>query len=96
MDVLFAADRAVKEVVTVVVLRHRAAGVLTWALLHRIESEILAEVAATGNHSTRILDMLRAPEGLDYPKDDRAVSFEGHDFVPIVFGAIDGAWRGAN
>ncbi|WP_240159143.1 hypothetical protein [Burkholderia sp. Ax-1724] len=41
----------------------------------------------------RVLDMLRAPAALDYPEDNRPVSFEGHDFVPIVFGAIDDAWR---
>ena len=66
MDVLFAADAAVKEAVPAVVLRHREAGVLTWALLHQIESEVLAEVAATGKHSARMLDMLRAPAVLDY------------------------------
>jgi hypothetical protein len=96
MDVLFAADAAVKEAVPAVILRHRAAGVLTWALLHQIESEVLAEVGATGKHSARMLDMLRAPAVLDYPKDDRPVSFEGHDFVPPVFGAIDDAWRRVN
>nr|WP_207002327.1 DUF2471 family protein [Trinickia mobilis] len=96
MDVLFAADAAVKEVVPGVVLRHRSAGVLTWVLLHRIESEVLAEVAATGKHSTRMLNMLRVPAALDYPKDDRPASFEGHDFVPVVFGAIIDAWRRVN
>ncbi len=64
--------------------------------LHKIEGEVLAEVAATGNHSKRILDMIRAPAALDYPKDDRPASFVGHDFVPIVFGAIEDAWRRVN
>lgn len=96
MDPLFAADAAVKEAVPAVVSRHRAAGVLTWALLHQIESEVLAEVAATGKHRPRMLGMLRAPAALDYPKDDRPVSFEGHEFVPPVFGAIDNAWRRVN
>jgi hypothetical protein len=96
MDVLFAANAAVKEVVPAVVLRHRGAGILTWALLHQIESEVLAEVAATGKHSARILEMLRAPAALDYPKDSRPVTFEGSDFVPIVFGEIADAWRRVN
>jgi Protein of unknown function (DUF2471) len=96
MDVLFAAASAVKEAVPAVVQRHRSAGVLTWALLYRIESEVLADVAATGKHSKRILDMLRAPAALSYPKDERPASFEGHEFVPIVFGAIDEAWRRVN
>jgi len=38
MDVLFAADGAVREAVPAVVQRHRSAGVLTWALLHKIEA----------------------------------------------------------
>jgi hypothetical protein len=96
MDVLFAANAAVKEVLPAVVLRHRAVGILTWALLHQIESEVLAEVAATGKHSTRILDMLRAPAALGYPKDNRLVSFDGNDFVPIVFGEIADAWHRVN
>ncbi len=96
MDVLFAADAAVREAVPAVVQRHRSAGVLTWALLHKIEAEVLADVAATGNHSKRILDMIRAPAALEYPRDDRPASFDGHDFVPIVYGAIEDAWRRVN
>jgi len=96
MDVLSVADAAVREAVPAVVSRHREAGVLTWALLHHIESEVLAEVAATGKHSPMMLGMLRAPAVLDYPKDERPVSFEGHEFVPSVFGAIDDAWRRVN
>ncbi|OLL27581.1 DUF2471 domain-containing protein [Burkholderia sp. SRS-W-2-2016] len=96
MDVLFAALETVKKAVPAVVQRHREAGVLTWALLHRIESESLAEASGTGKHSSQILNMLRAPEALDYPKDERPVSFEGHDFVPPVLGAIDEAWRRVN
>jgi hypothetical protein len=34
MDVLFSANAVAQEVVAAVVQRHRAAGVLTWALLH--------------------------------------------------------------
>lgn len=93
MEPLFAAEAAVRAMVPNVVRRHRAEGILTWALLHRIEAEVLAEVAATGKHNKRFLEMLRAPEALRYPTDDRAVSFEGHEFVPIVFGAIEEAWR---
>lgn len=96
MDVLFAADAAVREAVPAIVQRYRSAGVLTWALLHKIEAEVLADVAATGGHSKRILDMMRAPAALEYPKDDRPASFDGHDFVPIVFGAIEDAWRRVN
>ena len=93
MDMLFAAEAAVREAVPEVVARHKSEGALTWALIHRIEAEVLADVASTGKHSKRILDMIRAPAALDYPTDDRPVSFKGHDFVPIVFKVIDEAWH---
>ncbi|MBC8641570.1 DUF2471 family protein [Caballeronia sp. EK] len=96
MDAFYAADEALKEAVPGIVERHRSAGVLTWALLHRIESEVFSEVAATGKYNARMLGMLRAPAVLDYPKNDQPVSFEGHDVVPSVFRAIDDAWRRGN
>ncbi|CAB3736078.1 hypothetical protein LMG24238_06193 [Paraburkholderia sediminicola] len=96
MEVLFAADVAVKEAVPAVVSRHRSAGVLTWGLLQLIEAEVFAEIAATGKHSSGILAMLSAPVTLEYLKVGRAVSFDGHDFVPPMFGAIEQAWRHVN
>ncbi|CAL8481466.1 DUF2471 family protein [Caballeronia sp. S22] len=75
------------------VQRHRAAGTLTWALIHRIESEVLSEVASKSEHSARMLGTLRASPTLGYPNDDRPVSFEGHDVVPSVFGAIYAEWK---
>lgn len=96
MEDLFAAQTAVQESVRAAVARHRSEGILTWRLLHTIEREVLAEVAATSKHPKWVLDMLRAPAALEYPKDDRAVSFEGHDFAPPVFAAIDDAWRRLN
>jgi hypothetical protein len=92
-NVLFDAQAAVDAVVPQVVARHRGEGVLTWKLIHKIEEEVLAEVRAGGRFSTRLLQMICAPAALSYPNDDRAASFEGHDFVPIVFSAIDRAWR---
>ncbi|AET95069.1 hypothetical protein BYI23_D015590 (plasmid) [Burkholderia sp. YI23] len=57
----------------------------------------LSSDVASGNYERQhLLNMLRASPALDYPKDDRPVSFEGHDFVPPVFGAIDDAWRRVN
>ena len=93
MDVLFAAEAAVQEVVPAVVQRHRSTGVLTWKLLRQMEEEVLNEAASTGNHSRRILDMLRAPASFRSPSDDQVVAFEGRDFVPIVYGAIAEAWH---
>ena len=92
-NILFDAEAAVQEVVPRVVERHRAKGILTWNLLHRLEEEVLSEVSSSGRFSKRLLEMICAPAALSYPNDDCPVSFEGHDFVPIVFGAIEKAWR---
>ena len=92
-NVLFDAQAAVDAVVPQVVARHRSKGALTWKLIHQIEEEVLAEVRACGRFSPRLLQMICAWAALSYPNDDRPVSFEGHDFVPIVFSAIDRAWR---
>jgi hypothetical protein len=96
MDALYAADADLKEAVPAAVLRHRAAGALTWALIHQIESEVLAEVASAGKHSPRMLGMLKASPAMGYPRNDRQVSFEGHDVIPSVFGAIYGEWNRLN
>jgi hypothetical protein len=92
-NVLFDAQAAVDAVVPHVVARHRGKGILTWKLIHEIEEEVLSEVRAGGRFSTRLLQMICAPAALSYPNDDRPASFEGHDFVPVVFGAIERAWR---
>ena len=92
-NVLFDAQAAVETAVPNVVARHRDKSILTWKLIHEIEEEVLCEVRAGGRFSTRLLQMICAPAALAYPNDDRPVSFEGHDFVPIVFGAIEKAWR---
>jgi hypothetical protein len=93
VEVLFAANQAAIEVVPGIVRRHRSQGILTWRLLHQIEGEVVTELAASGRYNPRMLDMLRSPSALDYPKDERPVSFEGHDFVPGIFTAIHDAWR---
>jgi hypothetical protein len=94
MDAMYGADADLKAAVPAVVRRHRAAGTLTWALIHTIEAEIVDEVAVTGKHSARLLGMLRASPAMGYPKDDRPVSLEGHEVVPTVFGAIYAEWNG--
>lgn len=92
MEILRTAEGAVIEALPPIVRRHRENGYLTWRLLHKIEDEVLAEVASSGKHSPQILRMMRAPEILGYPKDDRTASFEGHDALPVVFAAIAKEW----
>ena len=93
MDDLARAEAAVSAITQAVVARHRTVGALTWALLHQLEAEILAEAARSGEHPEKVLQMLRAPKAMAYPVDDAAASFAGHGFVPIIFGNIIGAWN---
>lgn len=95
-NVLFDAQAAAEEVIPRVVARHRSKGILTWKLLHRMEEEVLAEVSSSGVFNEQLLRMICAPAALDYPNDDRPASFDGHDFVPIVFGSLERAWRRVN
>lgn len=92
MDGVYDAEATIIETVPAIVRRHRSVGVLTWRLLHEIEEEALAEVAATGRHSRQILNMLRSSGLMGYPRDERAVSFEGHEVLPMVFSQIKDAW----
>ncbi|CAB3805999.1 DUF2471 family protein [Pararobbsia alpina] len=95
-DAAVEAVEAVEEVVPCVVQRHRSAGVLTWRLMRTVEAEVLSALASTGRHSPQTLGMLRAPDALGYPQGDSPVSFEGHDFSPVIFGPIDDAWNRLN
>ena len=92
-NILFDAEAAVQEVVPRVVERHRAKGILTWNRLHRLEEEVMSEVSSSGRFSKRLLEMICAPAALSYPNDDRLASFDGHDFVPVVFVPIEKAWH---
>ncbi|MFC5551746.1 DUF2471 family protein [Massilia aerilata] len=92
-DELTAADEAANCAVSQIVMRHRHLGVLTWALLHQIEAEVLVELRASGEHSTSTLNMIRASPLLCYPKDDSPVSFGNASIVPVIFGQIEEAWN---
>lgn len=87
------AELTVKEALPAVIARHRSAGILTWALLHQIEDEVIDEVAASGECNRDTLNMLRSIPALGYPRDDRPVSFEGHGIVPSAFSLIEKAWN---
>ena len=92
-DELTAAGEAAGQVVLEIVSRYRCAGFLTWALLHRIESEVLAELKAREEHTASALNMIRAAPVLGYPNDDRPASFSGASIIPIIFGQIEKAWN---
>jgi hypothetical protein len=84
---------AIQEAAPAIVRRHRAAGILTWRLMHQMESELFAELEATGRHHPQLLRMMRSAGVMDYPKDDREFSMEGHDVAPAAFGALKEAWE---
>lgn len=88
-DVLVTVENLAAESVQ----RYRVAGILTWSLLHQIEAEVLNAAVRTGEHRSSILNMLCASKVMQYPRDQRAASFEGHGIIPVVFGKIIQAWN---
>ena len=93
MDDFAIAEKAVRAITENVVSRHRTAGVLTWSLMHQIESEVIEEAVLSGEHDPDVLNMMRAPMVMPYPRDNRAVSFAGHTAIPIVYGEVLAAWN---
>lgn len=93
LEDLDAADEAARQVVPAVVMRYREAGVLTWALMHRIEAEVLDELDATGVHPKAALSLIRSSPVWGYPRDDRPASFGGATAVPIIFRQIEEVWN---
>jgi len=93
LEDLDAVDEAAREVVPSVVLRYRESGVLTWALMHRIEAEVLDELEATGAHPLAALSMIRSSPVWGYPRDDRPASFGNASAVPAIFLQIERAWK---
>lgn len=85
-------EQAITELAPAVVRRHRSAGILTWRLMHQMESELFTELEATGQHSPQMLRMMRSQGVMGYPKDDREFSLEGHEVVPAAFTALEEAW----
>lgn len=93
LEDLDAVDEAARQVVPAVVMRYRESGVLTWALMHQIEAEVLDELDATGVHPKAALSLIRSSPVWGYPRDDRPASFGGATAVPIIFRQIDEVWR---
>jgi hypothetical protein len=92
-DDVKAADEAAQRAVPAIVMRYRESNVLTWALLHHMESEVLAELAASGEHPEFALNMIRSAPVLGYPSDDRPVSFGSATVLPIIFREIEKVWN---
>lgn len=93
MDEILQVEAAAAELIPAAVLRHREAGILTWALLHQIESEVLAEIEASGEHRKVIVNMIRAAPALGFKCDDSPVSLAGHQVLPILFDDIVDCWN---
>lgn len=93
MNPIEAADLAIREALPPIIARYRSAGTLTWRTLHRIQAEVLADVAAGGRHAPHILRMVVAPDVMCYPTDDSPVNFGDANAIPLTFAAITDAWR---
>ncbi|SPD47481.1 DUF2471 family protein [Cupriavidus neocaledonicus] len=93
MDPIHVAETAIREAAPAIVTRHRAAGHLTWRLLHQIEDEVVAAVEATRKVNPDILRMMRASPLMGYPKNDERADFGSAGAVAVTFSIIVEAWN---
>jgi len=93
MDVIRAAEAALKEATPAIVTRHPGAGHLTWRLLHQIEDEVVAAVEATRKVDPGILRMMRASPLMGYRKTDEVADFSKAGVVAVTFSIIVKAWK---
>ncbi|WP_244818709.1 hypothetical protein [Caballeronia sp. Lep1P3] len=66
--------------------------VLTPTMLHEMQTQVLELVAATGQHSERVLELITVPYVCEYRSDGNAASLERLRHVPLVFQVIEEAW----
>ncbi|MCH1990021.1 DUF2471 domain-containing protein [Achromobacter xylosoxidans] len=93
LHIIESVDRSIRDALPQVIARHRNAGPLTWRLLHRIQAEVLADVAATRRYAPHILRMAVAPAVMQYPTDDSVVDFGESNAIPMAFAAITDVWN---
>ncbi|MCY1215270.1 hypothetical protein D9M68_734860 [compost metagenome] len=93
MDILRAAEAALREATPAIVAHHRSAGHLTWRLLHQIEDEVVAAVKATRKVDPAILRMMRASPVMGYRKTDEVADFSKAGAIAVTFSIIWEAWK---
>lgn len=92
LDALEETKCAIDAALPSIIARHRAAGQLTWRLLHKIEEELINELAATGAYHPEMLHMVMASPWMRYPTTDEPIDFGDSNVRPVTFGAIEKAW----
>ncbi|MFY2090296.1 DUF2471 family protein [Achromobacter xylosoxidans] len=83
---------AIDAALPAIIARHRAAGRLTWRLIHQIEDEVMTELVATGRYDPVMLRMVTASHWMGYPKSDEPVDFGDSNVRAVTFSAIEDAW----
>lgn len=79
--------------VTRIVERHRTAGrVLTWRLVHEIESEAVRSLEEAGDLDGRYIRMMRFSRWGYVPDDDEPAELDGHDALPDALSMIQHAY----
>ncbi|RJF96464.1 DUF2471 family protein [Noviherbaspirillum cavernae] len=89
---------AVKErlalAVNTIVERHRTAGdVLTWRLVHQIESEALDMLMQSRDLDVEYIRMVRSSRWGYVPRVDEPADLETHDELPVALTLIQHAYH---
>jgi hypothetical protein len=91
---LHAVEERLKLAVDSIVERHRTAGqVLTWELVHKIESEALKTLQQAGDLEPRYIRMVRSSSWGYVPKIDEPADLKSHKSLPIALTMIERAYH---
>jgi hypothetical protein len=92
VDSLLLAEGAVREALPAIVRRYRADHVLTWAVLHEIDTEVRFLLTSSGKHNPRIVNLICGSAQSNYPKSNRPVSIQDLGLVTMSLQATIRAW----
>jgi len=79
--------------VNTIVERHRTTGqVLTWRLLHEIETEALKKLEEAGDLDIKYIHMMRSSRWGSIPKVDLPADLKGYKALPVALTMISYAY----
>jgi hypothetical protein len=95
-EYLPAVTARLKTIIAGIVVDRRSTGApLTWALLHMIEQQALAELR-NSNLDPSCINMIRPSLERIYPQTDQPVDFSGAALVPVAFAMIEQEFSAAH
>ncbi|HJW57353.1 MAG TPA: hypothetical protein VJ577_18985 [Burkholderiaceae bacterium] len=91
---LFAVRERLALAVNTIVERHRTDGrILTWRLVHEIESEALKKLEQAGDLDIKYIRMMRSSRWGSVPRVDQPADLQSHQALPVALTLIRHAYH---